>query len=286
MKNFQYLRPETLKDVLSVLERHGPDAALLMGGTDLMVRILKGHRDPAAVIDLKRVTDISDAIEWSGTKVTIGARSVLTDLIQDDRIQQRFPALVDAAVTVGSVQIRNRATLIGNICNASPAADTVPVLMIYHASVTIAGKNGTRAIALRDFITGPGKTLRRDSELAVSVVLPIPSLPFGAAFGRLTRRKGVDLATINIACGIEPGGVTTFVFGAAGPKPVVAADASGALADPRLSDAKIGTILKSLIEGTRPISDVRAGKAYREAMLLTMGRRVLQQARNRYFSRT
>ena len=148
----------------------------------------------------------------------------------------------------------------------------------------IAGNSGTYSIPLRDFIIGPGKTLRSERELAVSVELPMPSSPFGAAFGRLTRRKGVDLAIINMACGIDERGVTTFVFGAAGPTPIVAVDESGVLADPGLLDTQIDSILKSLIKGTIPISDVRAGKEYRKAMLLIMGRRVLNQARVRYFS--
>ncbi len=286
MKNLQYLRPETLHEALSMLRQYGAGAVPLIGGTDLMVRIQKGHINPAAVIDLKRVKDISDSIRFGADKVTIGARNVLSDLIQNHQIQHRFPALVDAALTVGSIQIRNRATLIGNICNASPAADTVPALIVYRASVTIAGKNGTRTVPLRDFIRGPGKTIRGALELAVSVEFPIPSSPFGAAFGRLTRRRGVDLATINMACGIDEGGVTTFVFGAVGPAPIVAADESGALADPGLLDSQIDSVLKSLIKGTSPISDVRAGKEYREAMLLTIGRRVLHQARDRYFSQS
>jgi CO/xanthine dehydrogenase FAD-binding subunit len=189
---------------------------------------------------------------------------------------------------VGSIQIRNRATLVGNICNASPAADTVPPLMIYGASVVVAasgdgggGEAGQHRISLRDFFLGPGKTACSPSELVVAVHIPVPQEPFGSAFGRLTRRRGVDLATINMACSIDAEGLTTFVFGAAGPTPILARDETGELADADLSQSRQDELLRSLLEKTSPISDVRSGKEYRQAMLLTIGRRVLRQAQAR-----
>jgi carbon-monoxide dehydrogenase medium subunit len=285
MKGFQYLRPESLTEALAMLGRFGAGAKPLIGGTDLMVRVQKGQADLDAVIDLKRVEDISASIGADAAGVTIGARLVLADLVQNVHIQKHYPALVEAASIVGSIQIRNRATLVGNICNASPAADTVPPLMIYGAGVTVAGTEGQRSVPLNDFFLGPGKTICGPSELVVAVQIPIPPQPFGSAFGRLTRRKGVDLATINLACAIDEEGVTTFVFGAAGPTAITARDESGKLAKRDLPEAQREEILKSLIHRTSPISDVRSGKEYRQAMLLTIGRRVLYQARRRYDSK-
>ena len=282
MEDFQYLRPKTLKDALALLDRFGTGARAMIGGTDLMVRILKGHAVPDGVIDLKQVQDISNTIDADDGMLNIGALVVLSDLVQNQLIRKHVPALVDAASIVGSVQIRNRATLTGNICNGSPAADTVPVLMVHGASVTVAGTGGTRTVPLSGFFLGPGKTVCAPSELVVSVHLPIPEEPFGAAFGRVTRRKGVDLATVNMACSINGEGITTFVFGAAGPAPVTARDESGTLAGKELSDTRRDGILASLISKTSPISDVRAGKEYRRAMLLTISSRVLKQARQRY----
>jgi carbon-monoxide dehydrogenase medium subunit len=281
MKSYQYQRPETLNDALAMLEQFGNGAKPLLGGTDIMVRIQKGQADLEAVIDLKRVQDISSSIEAGTGMVNVGARVVLSDLVRNEHIQKFYPALVDAASTVGSIQIRNRATLVGNICNASPAADTVPTLMVYGASVTLAGTKGKRIVALKDFFLGPGKTVRRPQELVISVQIPIPGEPFGAAFGRLTRRKGVDLATINMACGIDAKSFTTFVFGAVGPTPITAIDESGNLARTDLPESQRDEILKSLIQQTSPISDVRAGKEYRQAMLLSIGRKVLLQAQQR-----
>jgi CO/xanthine dehydrogenase FAD-binding subunit len=283
LRNYQYLRPDTLEEALFIMERFGAQARPLLGGTDLMVRIQKGQAEPEAVVDLKRVRDIEDRIEIEGGMTNIGARVVLADLVCHDLIQTTYPALVEAASIVGSIQIRNRATLVGNVCNASPAADTVPPLMVYGASVTIVGRGGTaaREVSLQDFFLGPGKTLCGPSELVVAVHIPVPQPPFGSAFGRLTRRRGVDLATINMACAIDAQGFTTFVFGAAAPTPVLARDETGELADARLPQSRQDELLRSLLEKTSPISDVRSGREYRQAMLLTIGRRVLRQAQER-----
>lgn len=284
MKSYQYLRPETLNNALAMLVQFGDGAKPLLGGTDLIVRIQKGQADLNAVIDMKRVQDISSFIEAGHGMITVGALVVLSDLVRNEHIQKFFPALVDAVSTVGSIQIRNRATLVGNICNASPAADTVPVLMVHGASVTVAGTEGKRNVPLKDFFLGPGKTVCRPSELVISVQIPLPGEPFGTAFGRLTRRKGVDLATINLACGIDAKSITTFVFGAVGPTPITASDESGNLARTDLPELQRDEILKSLIHQTSPISDVRASKKYRQAMMLSIGRRVLFQAQQRYGS--
>jgi CO/xanthine dehydrogenase FAD-binding subunit len=288
VRDYQYLRPDNLNQALSIMQEFGAQARPLLGGTDLLVRIQKGQAEPAVVVDLKRVRDMEARIETEGGMTNIGARVVLSDLVRHERIRTLYPALVEAASIVGSIQIRNRATLVGNICNASPAADTVPPLMIYGASVTVAGWAGKqqpeisrRRVALQDFFLGPGRTVCGPSELVVAVHIPVPRPPFGSAFGRLTRRRGVDLATINMACSIDAGGLTTFVFGAAGPTPILVRDETGKLADAELPKAMQDELLQSLISKTSPISDVRSGKQYRQAMLLTIARRVLRQAQAR-----
>jgi len=283
MKSFEYLRPHNLAEALEIMERYGAGARPLLGGTDLTVRIQKGQADPAAVVDLKGVGEIGESIDARGDTVTVGGRVVLSDLVRSDLMQTHYPALVEAASIVGSIQIRNRATLVGNICNASPAADTVPPLIAYAAEVTVAGLDEKGApirsrVPLEDFFLGPGETRCAPTELVLGVQLPLPSRPFGCAFGRLTRRRGVDLATINMACSIDAAGITTFAFGAVGPTVVAARDESGELAQPDLPESRREELLRSLVEKTSPISDVRSGEQYRRAMLLTIARRVLRQA--------
>ncbi len=282
MNELCYVRPGTTAEALEALARYGAGARILNGGTDLIVRFQKGHVMPDAIVDIKGVRDIGDSIDWSNENVTVGARVVMSRIVRDERMLREYPALVEAAATVGSVQIRNRATLAGNICNASPAADTVPPLSVYGASVRLVGPAGTRVVPLETFFLGPGKTVRSPQEILTAVVIPRNTMPFGAAFDRVTRRHGVDLASINVAIGVDRDATVTATFGAVGPTPITARDSSGRLADPDFSDEERDRMLTALIAETKPISDVRATAEYRSAMLLVLARRVLTRAMQRY----
>src|SRR5204862_1318563 len=142
------------------------------------------------VVDVKHVADLGDAISVQGDRLVIGARAVMTDIGADPAVRRDFAALADAAMVVGSAQIRNRATLAGNLCNASPAADTAPVLLAHSASLNLVSAGGTRQMPLDDFFTGPGRTALAPGELVASIDLPLSVARTGGAFGRLTRRHG------------------------------------------------------------------------------------------------
>jgi carbon-monoxide dehydrogenase medium subunit len=278
MQPFEYARPSTLSDVFDLFDDHGPEASLLAGGTDLIVALRNRTLKPKVVVDLKRVAELRSGIGESGTSLTIDANTVLADLNDDERIQTRFPALVEAAAVVGSIQIRNRATLTGNICHASPAADTAPALLVYGAVVNVASAEGTRRVNLNEFFVGPRQTVLKPGELATSIELPVPAEHRGATFVRITRRRGVDLATISLCCLVEASGRTQFAFGAVGPKPFLVSDDSGVLADPAADDAAKDEVLRQLLAQASPISDVRGSREYREAMLLVMSRRALRSS--------
>src|SRR4030095_16143605 len=168
------------------------------------------------VIDAKRVRDLSSEILQTDAGLRIGAGVTMTMLVEDPRVRRHFPALVGAAAVACSIQIRNRATLAGNICNASPAADTVPALLVYGAVANVGGSGGCKRVALTDFFTGPGRTVLSRGELVQSIDLPFPLVPTGAAFGRITRRRGVDLATINLCGPVAGTGESLLLFGAVG----------------------------------------------------------------------
>ena len=278
MHPFRYIRPRTLDDVFRVLSAHGPAARLLAGGTDLLVRLRLGHVRAAVVVDLKGLDALRADVIEAGSSLRIGASTVMTDIVADPRVRRHFPALVESATVVGSVQIRNRATLAGNICNASPAADTAPALLAYGAVVNLISAGGPRRIALTEFFTGPGQTVMAGGEIVESIDLPVPSGAIGAAFGRITRRRGVDLATINLCCLVTGSGESRFAYGAVGPRPFVVDDASGMLADPAAPPDAREAALARMLSYASPISDVRADRDYREAMLRVMSRRTLATA--------
>jgi CO/xanthine dehydrogenase FAD-binding subunit len=264
----QYLRPQSLAELFACMREHGPGARLLAGGTDLVVRMKKGHAFPPVIIDLKRVSELrADITERDGC-VRIGARAVMTDLIENKSLPRHFPALVEAALVVGSVQIRNRATLAGNLCNASPAADTAPALLAHGALVNLVSDTGSRQLALGDFFIGPGRTVLAPGEIVESIDLPHPAEPTGDAFGRLTRRHGVDLAIVSVCCVARASGERRFAFGAVGPRPFVVT-------------TRQDSPLDDVVAHASPISDLRAGADYRRAMLPVVARRTLSTAMQR-----
>lgn len=268
MRSFEYLRPQSLPELLELLRIHGKGARLLAGGTDLLVRVRKGHDVPAIVIDLKRVADLRADITETDGSLRIGARAVMTDLIEHARLRTHFPALIEAAMVVGSVQIRNRATVAGNLCNASPAADTAPALLAYGAQLNLISAGGSRRMPLDDFFSGPGCTTLAAGEIVESIDLPLTGGRAGGAFARLTRRHGVDLAIVNLCCVVRESGEARFAFGAVGPRPF-------------LIHTRENAPLEEIVKNASPISDLRASDEYRTAMLPILARRALQAAKER-----
>jgi len=253
-----------------VLDEVPGEVELLAGGTDVVVGLNKRTSQPAAVVDLKRLDALPRDIEESDGRLRIGALAVLTELIDDPRVRQHFPALVEASAVVGSVQIRNRATLAGNVCNASPAADTVPALLVYGARVNVLGAEGDRVVALEEFFTGPGETVLERGEVVTSIELPLPSQPVGAAFLRITRRRGFDLGTVSVACRVARGEPTRFGLGAVAARPVLVVD-----------DAAEEPTIDHVLSATSPITDIRGSREYRLAMLETLCRRAFALAHER-----
>lgn len=281
MSPFQYARPDTVAEAQTLLAEFGSEASLLAGGTDLLVD-LRGRRvQPRVVVDLKRVAELTSGIEEADGALRISATSVMTDLTEDERVRHYYPALVEAAAVVGSIQIRNRATLAGNVCNASPAADTVPALLVYGAEVTLKSLSATRRLPLDDFLVGPGETVLEAGEIVTAINLPIPSRPAGATFARVTRRRGVDLATISLSCLVDSDGTTTFAYGAVAPRPFLVRDHSGVLADRGADERDREATLREMTSHASPITDIRASAEYRQAMLDVMSRRALDKAIDR-----
>lgn len=278
MHKFEFRQPESLADAFALLEDHGADAVMLAGGTDLTVELRHGSRSPDVVIDIKRLVDVEPGLKNEDGILIISASTVITDIVGDETVQQTFPALVEAALVVGSEQIRNRATLAGNICNASPAADTVPALAAYQASVTIASRHGRRQVPVAEFILGNRQIDLATGEIVVAVNLPIPGVATGSAFERIARRRGVDLATINLCCFVDADDNLTYALGAAAPRPFVVSESGSELIHALRNGTPTSAIIDQLLAGAKPISDIRASAEYRFEMFRVIADRAIRKA--------
>jgi CO/xanthine dehydrogenase FAD-binding subunit len=281
MRTFDYARPATVSDAVDLLARHRGAARVLAGGTDLLVGLRQHTLTPRLVVDVKGLEDLRPAVTATGDAVVIGATAVMADLARDPLVRRHLPALVEAMEEVGSIQIRNRATLAGNLCHASPAADTVPPMLAYGAKVHVSGPAGERRLPLGDVILGPGRTALGPGEVVTAFELGIPRQPVGVAFARMTRRRGVDLASVSVCCSVGADGVTRFAYGAVAPRPFLVADGTGVLADPEAGEDRKAAVLEGLAAHASPISDVRASQVSRAAMLLVLSRRTLATAIDR-----
>lgn len=270
-----YSRPRTVDEALSVLREANGNGRVLVGGTDLLVHVRRQPVDPLVLVDLKTATDLPSALEITDSGVRVGPTATMSDLVSNEQVVSWYPSLVAAANVVGSVAIRNRATLVGNVCNASPACDTAPSLYVHDATVTIRGAEGERVVSIDDFFQGPGQTLCAPGELVMRIDIPRPADGYRCAFQRLTRRRGVDLATVNAAAGVTADGLVTVALGAVAPTPVKAV--ASAPIDVSEADA-VQQLAEELTEIAAPISDVRATKQYRRAMTTVLAVRAINAA--------
>jgi CO/xanthine dehydrogenase FAD-binding subunit len=283
MHPFEYARPGSLAEAVALLADRGPEARVLAGGTDLIIRLRDGSLAPALVVDVKRVPEVAPGIREEGGTLVIGATTVMTDVAADPLVRRHAPALAEAAAVVGSVQIRNRATLAGNVCNASPAADTVPALLVHGALVVAAGPDGTRRIPVDDLFVRSGVTTLLRGELVMAIELPLPTERIASAHERRTRRRGHDLASVTVTCGVDATGTTRVAYGSVGPRPLLRLDTTGVLADPESSDEARAAVFELIFADASPsVRSMRAGPEYRLAMLRVLGRRALATALERH----
>jgi len=282
MQQFAYERPTELTDAIGLLLSDGAAARPLAGGTDLIIRLRDRTIETGVVVDVKRIPELAPEIRVEGDRLVIGANTVMTDIAGHDTIRRRFAALAEAALVVGSVQIRNRATLAGNICNASPAADTAPALLVYGAEVVVAGPDGTRRIPIDDWFVRSGVTTIRPGELVTAIELPLVDGAVGGTHLRRTRRRGHDLASVTLACAVRAGAPVVLAYGSVGPRPWLVTDDSGTLADPASTVDDRGAVLDRLFAAAAPSpTSMRASPAYRLAMLRVLGLRAVETAHRR-----
>jgi carbon-monoxide dehydrogenase medium subunit len=280
MRRFEYYEPTTLGEASALLARFGARAQPLAGGTDLLVELKEQLRRAECVVNIKRIPGI-DALSYDAREgLRIGALVTAREVELSSVVLEKYSSLAQAARELGSIQVRNRATIVGNVCRASPSADTLPPLIADSAQVRVFGSKGERAVPLEDFFTGPGKTVLASGELVIELVLPPPAPRTGKAYIKHGRRKAMELATVGVAVSLGSSDLR-IVLGAVAPTPIRARKAEELLRG-RTIDEKLIAQAADLAESeSRPISNVRASAEYRRDMVRVLTRRALQQALDR-----
>ena len=274
----RYYRPTSRADALTALAEEDGRGWPLVGGTDLLVGLRHHAIEPSVIVDLKGITDLPDPITVTDSSITVGPTLTMGQLSRHRVVRRRYPALVEAALTVGSVAIRNRASLIGNSCNGSPAADTVPALLVHDVLITIESLEGERTVPLGDFFLAPRRTLCGRHELVTRIELQRPHEGTSSAFCRLTRRRGVDLATVSVAASVDREDNVRLGLGAVGPRVLRAQ--FGLPLTPVDEPAVVATLDRELGVAT-PISDVRGSEEYRLGMVRVLAKRAVLAAAQR-----
>ena len=284
MHAFDYATPESVADAVVMLSDHGKNACVLAGGTDLIVQLRENRRRTDLVVDVKKIAELNALSYDAATGLTIGAAVPCYRIYGDAEIAAAYPGLMDAARLVGGTGIQGRASLGGNLCNASPAGDTIPPMIVLSSEAEIAGPNGTRKVAVEDFCTAPGRTVLEDGEFLVSLHFPAPLANSGAFYRRFIPRNEMDIAVVGVGASVVlSGDRSSFVsariaVGAVAPTPLFVREAGEALAGQPVSDETIRRAADLARDAARPISDMRGTAEYRKHLTSVLTRRVVEGA--------
>jgi len=264
-QEFEYLAPKTLNEALSLLEKYKDKSArILAGGTDLLVKMKTIDLKTNYLINIKNIPELNFIDTADGLK--IGAAVSLSHIERTGKVKERYPALYEGIKSMAAIAVRNMGTIAGNICNASPAADTIPSLIAYGAEVKLVSKRGERTVSVEDFITGVGKTVIGADELITQVNIPEMSKNSGSAFSKKGRVKA-DIAKINLAAYLEREDNICkdckIVFGSVAVKAIRAKEAESLLKGQTVSASLIDKIAKKASEEIKPIDDIRSSLEYR-----------------------
>jgi len=268
LTDFSYCAPQTEAELFEILRENRDDAKLLAGGTDLLVDIRGGKIAPKILIDIKKIPDLKK-LSFSDSKgLEIGAALTCSELIENRMIRKKYPLLVDAASCIGSPQVRNRATVGGNICTASPCADLAVALLCLGASVQLGSQVGTRLLKLKEFFTGVKRTALRPGEALLEILVPPESADAACGMEKLKRIKGHDLALASVAL-MKKGNLLRIAIGSCDETPVVLRDLPTDISPQDACDEALRTI--------HPISDVRASKEFRAFMVQIMINKLMKR---------
>ena len=283
----QYEAPTTVDQAVALLKHSGNASRILAGGTDLLVQLRSGVIEPELIVDIKKIAEVRSILKEDG-KFRVGAAVTGAELGEHGDLKAAWPGVVEAAELIGSTQIQGRASLGGNLCNASPAADAVPALVAAGAVCMIAGPNGRRELPVEAICTGPGQTSLSPGEFVVSFLFPIPKPRSGDAYLRFIPRTEMDIAVVGVGIHLSLDGANTCLgarvaVGAVAPTVLLVEESAAPLVGTMVDDAGIDKMIAAVRDSCDPIDDKRGTVVYRTQVAGVLAGRVcriaLQRAR-------
>jgi CO/xanthine dehydrogenase FAD-binding subunit len=279
-----YESPKTIDEAVKLLATHGEKARPLCGGTDLLIQLRAGVRRPEYVVDIKNIREMR-RIEFSMQHgMRLGAAVPCIEIHENADMRKYYPGLTEAAHLIGSLQIQSRASVGGNLCNGSPAADTTPALIALAAKCRVVGPGGERMIPVEDFCTAPGRTVLQPAELLVEFHIPVPARNSSDGYLRFIPRNEMDIAVVGVGAAVtldlngERINEARIGLGAVGPTPIYAREASQALIGKGIDDQNVDRAAQLAINASSPIDDMRGTAEFRRHVVGVLTRRVLARA--------
>ena len=291
MSAYAYVAPTSISEVLTLLDDHvrsGRGTQILAGGTDVMVQMRSVNREPRTFIDIKRLEE-TNRLHVGAEEVYIGSAIPSARMQEHAELKTLYPGLLEAADLIGSTQVQGRATICGNLCNASPAGDSIPALIAAGAVCDIATPDGSRELAVEDFVVGVGQNALADGEFLLGVMLRRPQASTKDAYLRFTPRTEMDIAVAGVGVSVTLDGpnciAARVAIGAVAAKALLVVDAAEALIGTTLDDAALQLAGMACQAAAQPISDKRGSAGYRKKVVAVLCRRALAIARDRALGR-
>jgi carbon-monoxide dehydrogenase medium subunit len=282
LKWIDYAEPTSVEEAVGLLGERGETARLLAGGTDLIVQMRVGRRQPALVVDVKSIPELNEITYDPGAGLTLGAAVPCYKVYSNHALTHAYPGLIDAASLIGGIQIQGRASIGGNLCNGAPSADAIPPLIAHSVTCKIVGPNGTREVPVEDFCAGPGQTVLQPDEMLVSLHFPPPPPNFGARYIRFIPRNEMDIAVAGAGVSVilDNGTIKSarVALASVAPTPLFVREAGDALAGKQPTQESLNEAGQIAKAAARPIDDMRGTIDYRKHLCDVLTRRALATA--------
>ena len=280
LKWIDYARADSIEKAIELIG--SGEARALAGGTDLLVNLRIRRLQPDLVVDVKSIPELNQLTYDQANGLTLGAAVSCYDIYNNEEVAAAYPGLIDAASLIGGTQIQGRASIGGNLCNAAPSGDSIPVLIALGSIANVAGPNGTRQVAVEDFCTGPGRNVLGNGEILVSLNIPSPAKNSGAQYMRFIPRNEMDIAVVGVGLSVELGNGTfksaRISLASVAPTPLFVKEAGDALVGKPVNDESIQVAASIAKNAAKPITDMRGTVEYRKHLCEVLTRRGLKIA--------